>query len=181
MPYLKAGDRAGDEKTFECRVHASYLGSMQSGKEFVEVCFTEKNGLGHQSKKLFLTEAGWEHAKKSLAILGWDAEANGYRFELLGDGEDSPLVGAECEIVIRAEPEQNGERIFNNVAFINAIGGGGAPREKMASDEAKKFADSIRRKLKLAVRKRDAKKNGAKEPDKEPTPIEDKDFDDIPF
>lgn len=152
MAWLKAGDQVGAERTFECKVRGSYLGALDGGKEYVEVLFDEVNGAGEQAKKLWLTDAGWQHAEKCLKILGWDAEARDYQFEELGRGDESPIAGAACEIVVIAEASQDGSRVYNNVAFVNAVGGGRAPREKMSGEDAKGFADRIRRKLQLGAK-----------------------------
>lgn len=165
MGWLKAGDNPGDEKTFDCRVTASYLGELEGGSEYIEVMFAEKSGGGNQAKKLWLTENGWKYTEQCLQVLGWDPEETDYAFEELGTGDKSPLAGAECEIVVKAEQEQDGDRVFNNVAFINAVGGGMVPREKMSRDEAEGFADRVRRNLRLRKKKRGRRSRSSRSDD----------------
>ncbi len=191
--WLKAGENPGDEASFHARVTATYLGTLDSGKEYIEVMFEQvvKEGVpGIQSKKLWLTEAGWDHTEKCLKTLGWDPEQNAYAFEELRGGAETPIAGAECIIVVIAErgavqrPRLQQRRVHQPAERRRAARADGEGR-------GRGFRRSHPPKLKLnkkARRRRTEKAaaEGAKNAKKQAQPAdvdddEDDNFDDIPF
>src|SRR5688500_17018420 len=46
------------------------------------------------------SKAAFKYACDQLRGLGWDAEANELKFEMLGDPATSPIFGVQCEIVV---------------------------------------------------------------------------------
>ena len=146
---LRGGEAAGSRAYFDVVVAGSYCGnSKEKGTPFIGIVFAHKAepDWGITGFR-YLTTGTIEYVAKDLAVLGWDAVKQAYRFEELDGNEKSAICGAECTICIEEE-EYNG-KLHPKVAFINPLGttGGGAPREQMSARESKSWAAKVREAL----------------------------------
>lgn len=96
---------------------------------------------GRMSHSGWLTEGAAQYTMKALADLGWDPREKGYDsiFNELDKGEDSPLVGAECDLVLDMD-EYQGERRLR-IKFINRKGGG--VRKALNEDAKRRLAATL--------------------------------------
>lgn len=183
MPQLRGGLHQNDETAYLVDVTSSYCKEVgEKNTPLVEVHFLDPESGGTAKKSLWLTEKAFEHTAKALALMGWDPQEKGYRFEELDTGFDTPIKGAHVEIVVIEELEYNGDRVFPQVKWINdPDGGGGVPQERMQAGEAKTFADRVRKSLGVDARTQRVKTAVQDHADAHKPPAEDYDFDDIPF
>lgn len=91
---------------------------------------------------VWLTDRAFERSAETLAAIGFDLVAEGFAIEKL-NGEGSPLVGREAEIVVEWQPPENGYPGRFRVKWINAPGGGVA-RDAMNEDKAKSLGAHLR-------------------------------------
>ena len=109
-------------------VLASALGKAGTGTAQVSITFGNEAGETITSYH-FLTDNALPYTNETLARLGWDVEARGYRYDELNKGQESPLVGAETEITVVEEVTPSGETKLK-VKFVGSGGIGAKPMDE---------------------------------------------------
>ena len=131
----------------------------------VQIVIEFGNADGTIAAFLPITEKAWQYTEAKLQTLGWDPAEHGFRFEDLSE-DPSPLVGVDCQIVVREE-EYNG-KMSPKVSFINPPGStGGASTAH--GEAAASIADEIR--ALLGVRKLGTSTSRARKADNSDVPF----------
>ena len=134
--------RITEPNTYTVRVTTTALGeSKQKASPQIIVGFADVVNGDTITAYLSCSEKAWQYTEEKLRNMGWDAAANGYRFEEL-NADPSPIAGNEVEIVVDLETYDN--KTEARVKFINVPGGG---IKRMDDGEASTFADRLRKQL----------------------------------
>ena len=150
-------------------VRTGFIGEDADGRAQLSIYFEDietGEGITWYSSMGTLKDGGFsDKAFKfgcdQLRGLGWDAEKERWQFEALG-GDDSPLVGREAEIVVVNEPYDGKDRV--KVKYINDPNRPKMGQERMAPDQAKRFADRLRSHIGVRAPAATAKKPPAPKP-----------------
>lgn len=128
--------------TYLVQVKQTALGESKNTKAMqIAVTFADVVNGDTITTYLPCSKKAWPYTEEKLRNCGWDAAANGYRFEEL-NADPSPIAGNDVEIVVDLE-EYNGKPDAR-VKFINVPGAG---PKRMDDAEAGSFADRLRRQL----------------------------------
>ena len=129
-------------------VRCGFIGEDADGRAQLSIYFEDETGDGitwysalGTLKDGGFSEKSFKFGCDQLKALGWDAEKEKWAFEALGT-DDSPLLGREAEIVVVAETYDGKERI--KVKYVNDPNRPKMGQERMAPDQAKRFADRLR-------------------------------------
>src|SRR5204862_6633451 len=90
----------------------------------------------------------WETTEKALRALGWDPAEHDYQLDALNphDPYDTPIKGAEAQLVLEHEDDnEGGQRI--RIRWVNSLGGGLVVKERMEAGEATAFSQNLRARL----------------------------------
>lgn len=136
----------------------SAIGRAKSGTEQIAVGFdvhvedpeTKQQSAMHMTWFGFFTDATLETTDKALAALGFDATVRDISELNPEVPEDSPIVGAEVEVVLQHKEDLDGNQRLE-IRWVNRKGGGVAMKDRMEATEAKSFAANLRKRL-LAAR-----------------------------
>lgn len=126
----------------------------------------------------YFSDKALPYTEADLVTLGWDPTRNGWAIDDLV-GENQPLAGAECSLVLRMEEYHGKSRL--KVKFVNARGGGGV-KNKASAQSAVAFAALLRKKVGMSA-PAGAKRPAPKQPpQRQPTAdVGAVDSDGIPF
>lgn len=135
---------------FPAKVLWSRMGKTPTGtREWRIMLDINPNGTAEDPKgqliafRYFTTDGSMEKRVEEMKVLGYDPAANGWNIAPLAQGEQSPIVGAECQAVLEVD-EYQGERRLK-VAWINALGGGDVQnREEMGADDLGGLGNELR-------------------------------------
>ena len=141
--------------TYTGTVTGTALGKTSSGKEQIGIGFDvhvsdPETGAPCSVPMTyycyFHTDGALRNAMKSLAALGFDMATRGIEELAPEDAALSPLVGAEAEVVLENEDDQDGNPRLR-IKWVNRAGGGLAMKERMEPAEAKSFSAQLRAKV----------------------------------
>ena len=139
MPHLPIGKHL-------VRVKSTALGITGTNKTQIAIEFepADENMVGHATWYGYFTEAALPYTLKTLAVCGWDKQASNGDVASL---HDSPLlVGNEVEIVIDEKLDNDGKPRLK-VQWVNEPGGGGALKNKLDPEQAKRVGAELRQKI----------------------------------
>lgn len=153
--------------TYAATVTGSALGRTSGGKEQIAVSLDvhvndRESGQMYPVQMTwygFFTDAALQTTDKALAALGFDATQRDISELGPEQPHESPIVGAECEVVVEIErSDEYGDR--PKIRWLNRRGGGLVMKERMDAVSAKAFGASLRSRL-LAVRGPGASRSAA--------------------
>lgn len=129
----------------------SALGRAGNGTEQIAVGFDVHLGADQQSVAMtwygFFTDNALQTTEKAIAALGFDMAARDMSEIAPDDPSASVLVGAEAEVVVENETDDQGN-VRPRIRWVNRPGGNGVVlKERMAPQEVKSFGSQIRARL----------------------------------
>lgn len=128
------------EGRYPATVYSTALGELDNDNKtpYLLITFEINRGApqeepqGRMSYYGWMTENSAQYTADALRALGWDPKAHGYDFGLLDMGEETPIKGAECEVVLQNREMRDGDdKPRLEVRFINSAGGSGRPKHRL--------------------------------------------------
>lgn len=96
----------------------------------------------------FFTDKAWETTERALRALGWEPSEHDYRLDELNpaDPYDTPIKGAQAQLVLEHEDDgEGGQRI--RIRWVNSVNGGLVVKERMDPGTAAEFSQTLRSRL----------------------------------